>query len=87
MKSIVNISLLAGLVLASTASFAAVENDAAFLGEDENSPKVQAFYQNQCQKLAAGQSLSSGSNAYSEYMNQCLKDMKAVWPIGYDESE
>lgn len=87
MKSIVNISLLTGLILAGNASFAAVANDTAFLGEDENSPKVQAFYQGQCQKLAAGQSLSSGSNAYTEYMSQCLKDMKAVWPIGYDESE
>lgn len=75
------------LMMVAGASYAQSQPSSAFLGEDENAPKVQAFYQEQCSKLASGQGVSNGSSSYNTYMSQCLKDMKAVWPIGYDDAE
>ena len=84
MKSIA-IACLA--VLVTGQCYAEAEAPSPFLGEIQESPKVQQFFASRCEALAKENSVLSSDPQHGDYMASCIKDMADIWPIGYDESE
>ena len=84
MKSIV-IACLA--LLASSDCYAEAGAPSPFLGEVQESQKVQDFFASRCHALAQDSNILSGDSQHGEYIASCMQDMAEIWPIGYDESE
>lgn len=84
MKSILIACLI---LLAPGLAFAEARSSASFLGEDVNSQKAQDFYRARCEAMATDQGIQSGDRQNAQFLNDCIRDMSNIWPLGYDESE
>lgn len=74
MKSIM---IAAALLAAAGAANAA---QTANFGTNENSPRVQPFYQAKCKQWSSADWIQPAQR--EAFMQQCVKDMAAAWPVG-----
>jgi hypothetical protein len=73
------------LLLGAPVVAGAIQLDANFpSSEPEDSPRVLAFYQAQCERYAEADWLKADQR--SGFVAQCMKDMPSAWPVGWDKS-
>jgi len=78
-------ALLLGSLVLGQASLAQATPSPSLQGLDENEPQVQAFYRMSCSNMADAQ--QHRGEARNSFMQTCLADAPAIWPVGFDESE
>lgn len=53
--------------------------------ENEDSPRVVAFYKTQCAQWSQAEWIEAGRR--EAFVEQCAQDMKEVWPVGVDSEQ
>jgi len=74
------------MLLTTGLCYAETEAPAAFLGESQDSPTALDFYRSRCDALAKDDASLADDKQRQAFIDDCLKDMANIWPLGYDEA-
>ena len=72
--------MIAATMLAAAGAVQAGQTANFTAGESEQSPRVQAFYQEQCKQWSSADWLKPEQR--EAFVQQCVKDMAQAWPVG-----